>query len=142
MEERDPWELEHEGEQPKLEFKPKAHLVLEGSERHDWGVVKDCHGLINDIPDDAEIVGTWNKYGEDGVYWVDLMTPLEALQDRATQLYAELAEGRTDAMARLGLPGPAKRRQRGPKAPKEPKAEQPKDETIDKIRSMFTAKPK
>jgi len=109
MEEKDPWELEEEvPEQPrKLEFKPKAHLVLEGSDEHEWGVVKDCHGNINFIPDDAEIVGTWNKYSlkpSGGLtYWVSLQTPLSALEDRATQLYAELAESREKSMQRLGL---------------------------------------
>jgi len=144
MGDRDPWELEHEElGRPRLEFKPKAHLVLEGSNRFDWGVVKDCHGLVNLIPDDAEIVGTWNKYNyseNDGVFWVDLMTPLTALEDRATQLYAELAQGRSEAMAKLGMTGPIKRVSKTPRAPKEPKVEQPIDDRLDKLRSMFIKK--
>lgn len=101
------WELEHEIEQPpKLEFKSRAQLVLEGSDRHDWGVVKDCHGRINFIPDDAEIVGTWNKYasGPEGnlTFWVSLQTSLSALEDRATQLYKELSESRQESMSRMG----------------------------------------
>jgi len=89
------WETEPEQqalEQP-TELKIKAHLVLEGSEKYEWGVVKDCKGCINIIPPDAEVVGTWNKYG-DGTYWVSITTPIEALVDRATQLFSELAEKR------------------------------------------------
>jgi hypothetical protein len=137
---RDPWELETEEQhQPKLEFKPKAHLVLEGSERHDWGIVKDCHGSINVITEDAEVVGTWNKY-RDGTFWIDLLTPLSALEDKATQLYKELADGRADVMARLGITGPAKKVSKTPRAPKEPKVEQPVDEKLGKLRSLFTVK--
>jgi hypothetical protein len=121
---QDPWELEHETTQPpKLEFKPKAHLVLEGSADFEWGVVKDCHGNINIIPgEDAEIVGTWNKYatGPDGklTFWVSLQTSIEALQDRATQLYAELAAGRENAMAKMKEVKPTKRTTRAKAQPK------------------------
>ncbi len=59
---------------------PKAHLILEGSERHDWGVVKDCLGRINYVPEGAQVVGTWHKYGS-GTFWVSLLTPLKALED-------------------------------------------------------------
>jgi len=88
------WETESE-EQP--EYKVKARLVHEGSEKHDWGVVKDCHGCVNYIPPDAEIVGTWNKYSE-GTFWVSLQTSLEALQDKATQLVSELAKKRAEEL--------------------------------------------
>jgi len=133
----DAWELEHETRQPpKLEFKPKAHLVLEGSEQHDWGVVKDCHGAINIIPDDAEVVGVWNKY-DDGTFWVSLQTSLSALEDRATQLYKELSESRTESMQRMGAAAPAKR---APRTRREPKAEEPKDDTFDKLRDRLRGK--
>jgi hypothetical protein len=136
QEQRDPWALEEDIEQPpKLEFKPKAHLVLEGSERHDWGVVKDCHGNINAIPDDAEVVGTWSKYG-DGTYWVSLQTSLSALEDRATQLYLELADSRIEAMARVGAPTVQKGTRRAPRQPKV--AEEPKkDVMFDNLRAKL-----
>jgi len=126
--EQNAWDLENEIEQPpKLEFKPKAQLVLEGSERHEWGVVKDCHGCINMIPDDAEVVGTWNKYasGPEGdlTFWVSLQTSLNALEDRATQLYVELSKSRADAMQQMGKMVPAKRAPRATK-PKEPKRDE------------------
>lgn len=137
----DPWALEHEdstGEEGyKPEFTPKAHLVLEGSEQHPWGIVKDCHGSINIITDDAEVVGMWNRYG-DGVIWVDLTTPLEALRDKAVQLYKELSDARLDTMARLGISGQVKKAPRTPRAPKEPKEEPPKNEALDRIRSLFS----
>ena len=94
------WNTE-EGEQTeqKPEYQAKAHLVLEGSDQHEWGVVKDCHGNVNFIPKDAEVVGTWNKY-DGGVLWVSLETPLQALQDKATRLTAELAKEREKELAR------------------------------------------
>lgn len=89
------WETEEETEEKTVgpEYKVKAHIVLEGSEQYEWGVVKDCHGCINHIPEDAEIVGTWCKYS-DGTFWVSLETPIQALQDKATILVAELAKRR------------------------------------------------
>lgn len=134
------WELEHEPEQPpKLEFKPKAHLVLEGSDQFEWGLVKDCHGLINMIPDDAEVVGVWNKYasGPEGnlTFWVSLQTSLNALEDRATQLYKELAEGRADAMGRMREMAPAKR------APKKTeRVEKPKHDEFAALREKLKGK--
>lgn len=107
------WDTESE-EQPTPEYKVKAHLVLEGSEKHDWGVVKDCHGCVNHIPEDAEVVGTWNKYSE-GTFWVNLQTSLEALQDRATQLIRELARRRMQEP----IPQP-KRRTPAPRTAREP----------------------
>lgn len=134
----DAWALEHEPEQPpKLEFKVKAHLVLEGSDQHDWGVVKDCRGLINMIPDDAEVVGTWNKYasGPEGglTFWVSLQTSLNALEDRATQLYKELSEGRAEAMQQMEKVAPAKRTPRA-------KAEQPKHDEFADLRAKLRGK--
>jgi len=107
------WNTE-EGEeqtQQKPEYQVKAHLVLEGSDQHEWGVVKDCHGNINHIPEDAEVVGTWSKYGE-GTLWVSLETPIQALQDKATLLFADLAKERKKELAHLPT------RKRSP--PKEP----------------------
>jgi len=135
------WELEHEPEQPpKLEFKPKATLVLEGSDQHDWGVVKDCHGRINMIPDDAEVVGTWNKYSSGPernlTFWVSLQTSLSALEDRATQLYRELSEGRAEAMQRMGEVMPAKRTPRA----KAERVEQPKRDEFAALRAKLAGK--
>jgi len=92
-----------EGEEA-LEYQIKAHLVLEGSNDHEWGVVKDCHGCVNYIPEDAEVVGTWNKYA--GGFWVSLETPITALVDKATQLYVELAEKRRMVVIQAGRKPP------------------------------------
>lgn len=109
-----------EGEQPANEYHPKAHLVLKGSVEYDWGVVMDCKGCINYIPEDAEVVGTWSKYGE-GTYWVNLQTPLKALEDRATQLFVELAESRERETEKFALAPSVKKR----RARKEPKEKEP-----------------
>jgi len=97
------WNTEQDDKTP--EYQAKAHLVLEGSEHHEWGVVKDCLGCINHIPEDAEIVGTWSRYG-DGAYWVSLETPIQALQDRATILIAELAKKRQEEYTKFTDVGP------------------------------------
>lgn len=117
------WKTEEDQTEQKPEYQPKAHLVLEGSDQHEWGVVKDCHGCVNNIPDDAEVVGTWNKYG-DGVLWVSLETPIQALQDKATILIAELAKRRLEEVARL----PATKRP----LPKEPTG----PSTLDKLSKL------
>lgn len=110
----------------KSGYQAKAHLVLEGSETHEWGVVKDCMGSVNYIPEDAEVVGTWSKYGE-GTYWVALETSMQALQDRATLLTAELA-----ARRRVELKDIAVKKSRVPK-PKEP----PKPSVFDDLRKSL-----
>ncbi len=96
------WNTEEEESQiPPTDYKTKSRLVLEGSGQYEWGVVKDCLGCINYIPEDAEVVGTWNKYS-DGVFWISLTTSIEALADRATQLYHELTENRKKQLESLG----------------------------------------
>ena len=100
-----PWDLEEVDESKDAvaktvnledtEYKVKAHLVLEDSETAEWGVVKDCHGNINMIPPDADVVGTWSRYG-DGTYWVSITTPIEAMLDRYTQLALQLSKARAD----------------------------------------------
>ncbi len=103
------WDLE-EDDQPEaeskskltpmtqLEIKPKARLVLEDSDSENWGLVLDCHGALNTIPEDAEPVGKWNRY-QDDVIWISLTTPIEALADRAIQQYVFVSEARRKAEA-------------------------------------------
>lgn len=123
------WKTEEEEQsQQKPEYQAKARLVLEGSDLHEWGVVKDCHGCINHIPEDAEIVGTWNKYGE-GIFWVSLETPIQALQDKATILIAELARKRQEELAHQPL-----RRRPLPKEPVGPST----SDRLEKLRAKLT----
>lgn len=96
----EPDDEEQPQDEAPQEYHAKAHLVLEGSESADWGMVKDCHGAINLVPDDAEVVGTWNMYGE-GTYWVSLTTSLEALTDKAIQLTKEIADKRHVGTAKV-----------------------------------------
>jgi len=142
--EKDSWALEQEDakQPPKLEFQPKASLVLEGSDRHEWGVVKDCRGHINMIPEDAEVVGTWNKFAEPGhqelTFWIALMTPVAALHDRATQLYKELADSRAATMALIPQPTVPKGT-RGVSARRVAAKEEPPkvDESFNKMRALL-----
>ena len=124
------WETEEQPQQ-KPEYQAKAHLVLEGSDQHEWGVVKDCHGCINYIPDDAEVVGTWSKY-DVGVFWVSLETPLQALQDKATLLTAGLAKEREKEFARF----PRRKSSRKPSLPEEPAGPSTLD-TLNKLRASI-----
>lgn len=124
------WETEKD-EASKPEYQAKAHLVLEGSEQHEWGLVKDCHGCINYVPEDAEIVGTWSKYSE-GTFWVSLETAIQALQDRATILTAELAERRKLEPAPVK---PTTTRRRKEKVAPEP--EETTSSALDQIRAKL-----
>ena len=111
---------------------PKAHLILEGSDRHEWGLVKDCLGRINYVPEDAVVVGMWHKY-EEGVVWVSLLTPLKALEDTAVKLAAEQAAVRDKDISGMAVPKtPGKKRK--PRAKKEPVVEQ--DDTLDKLAAL------
>jgi hypothetical protein len=101
-----------------LDYHVKVSLVLEGSDRYDWGVVKDTHGTINFIPEDAEVCGTWHVYSE-GVFWVYLTTPLEARLDRAIMLFKEMAERRLREPGTF--PPSARKARRMPKQPRQPK---------------------
>lgn len=127
------WKTE---EEDVLEYKAKAHLALEGSgdPGNTWGVVKDCHGNINMIPKDADVVGTWARY-TDGEYWVSLETPLQALQDKATILIAEMAEKRRQQEAARV---PVTARVSKPRAPKVAEPETFADSAIfDDLRSRL-----
>lgn len=75
------------------ESKPKVILILEDSERTDWGVVKDCHGSMPEDMSKCEIIGTWSTYG-DGTFFVELTTSVEAQQDVLIGLIKERAEAR------------------------------------------------
>ncbi len=125
------WNTEEGEEQPqpqqKPEYQAKAHLVLEGSDQHEWGIVKDCHGCVNYIPEDAEIVGNWSKYSE-GVFWVSLETPIQALQDRATILIAELVKESEKELAQH----PVRKSPRKLSLPEEPTG----PSTLDKLSKL------
>lgn len=131
------WETEEDSpeEAASLDFKPKAHLILEGSDQFEWGVVKDCKGCINFVPEDAVAVGTWNKY-RDGVFWVSLTTPIEALRDRATQLFAELARNREKQIAAgvFAKGAPKARKPRKEKVPEEPEGPSPTVTRLQELR--------
>ena len=128
-------ELEEEdevGKKPRFEFgtsHPAASLILEGSDRHDWGLVKDCLGRINYVPEDAVVVGCWHKY-EEGIFWVSLLTPLKALEDIAVKLAVERIAVRDKDISGITVSKtPGKKRK--PRAKKEPEPEQ--DDTLDRL---------
>jgi hypothetical protein len=105
-----------------LDYHVKVSLVLEGSNEFDWGVVKDTHGAINIIPEDAEVCGTWHVYSE-GVFWVHLTTPIEARLDRAIMLFKEMTERRLKEPG--AFPSSARRKKGAPRQPKPKPAQEP-----------------
>ncbi len=81
---------------------PMVNLVLERSESENWGLVKDTHHHVNNIPDDAEIVGRWSIMGY-GTFWIQLTTPVEVLRDRLMRLTIPIAKEREENFAKLGV---------------------------------------
>lgn len=75
--------------------KPKVILVLEHSDNSavQIGLVYDCHGstpinLSKCSEAGCEVVGTWGRLDE-GVFYLELTTSVEARQDVLTQLIEE-----------------------------------------------------
>lgn len=108
----------------------KVSLVLEGSEFYEFGIVKDCHGSINSIPESAEVVGMWSRYGE-GTYWVSLTTPVQALQDVLITLIKGTDEDRKKQQ-------PATRRKTGTPRTVKPPESKPAESTIfNELRNLL-----
>ncbi len=139
------WNTEEEQVQPpevnmqSTEYKSKVRLVLEDSEIAEWGLVKDCHGAINLIPEDADIVGTWNRYGT-GTYWISLTVASEALLDRATQLTAKLAADRKLQASLEPYQVKKTTKVRVPREPKPVAAEAAPDPLFSSLRDKLTRK--
>ncbi len=141
---KDVWGTESEFDsservQPETEYKPKVRLVLEDSETAEWGLVKDCHGAINHIPEDADIVGTWNRYGT-GTYWISLTVATEALLDRHTQLTAKLAADRKLQASLEPYQVKKTTKARVPREPKPVAAEAAPDPLFSSLRDKLTRK--
>lgn len=78
-----------------LDFRVKAHVALEDSDRERWGMVKYLKpGNYKLEAMEGELVGNWSLSPGDGLIHVFLETPLEALADRAVQEFAKYAEAR------------------------------------------------
>ena len=138
------WETEEEERLPKAdlsstEYKSKVRLILEDSETAEWGLVKDCHGAINHIPEDADIVGTWNRYGT-GTYWISLTVASEALLDRHTQLTAKLAADRKLQASLEPYQVKKTTKARVPREPKPVAAEAVPDPLFSSLRDKLTRK--
>lgn len=85
----------------KSQYQAKANILLDGANEYDWGLARLSTSILMPNaelkPEDTEICGTWGRMA-DGRLWLHLETPVQAIQDRATLMLAELAERR-----RLGL---------------------------------------
>lgn len=70
--------------------KPKVLLILELSEDPSTpvGIVKDCHGSMPIDMSTCDVVGTWSRFDK-GTFYVELTTPVDALQDILIQLISE-----------------------------------------------------
>lgn len=102
--------------------KPKVLLILEKSEdlTTQVGLVKDCGGSMPVNMSTCNVVGTWSRYNE-GTFYIELTTPIDALQDILTQLISERVKSREMAtypiIRTLDLQLPSTTRQ-----PRQPKA--------------------
>lgn len=79
---------------PKTNPLPKVTYTLVDSDKRGEGIVKIFHnGAYPPVTDrvmreEGEIVGIWNRFG-DGTYYIEVTTPVEALQDRITKEWSE-----------------------------------------------------
>jgi len=93
------------------EYKAKVSLALVDSGDETWGVVEDTLGNICWKPGQGEIVGTWSRAPYDNLIHMGLTTSLEALQDRAIQIWKKYADERkmapvVKARRKAGVPVP------------------------------------
>lgn len=123
----------------KATYQEKAHLVLEGSEKYEWGMVKLTPGTVNFTPADSVLVGTWHRWGE-GTYWVSLMLPVTALMDRATLLHAEVDKRREEGLDLLGKAPVRKARGVRPKKEKEVAQEDTTSKNLQALRDKLRPK--
>lgn len=123
----------HPEERPAiLEYKIKAHVALEDSDIHTWGVTKDIEGSYTWKPGEGQIVGTWSRSPSDGLIHVFLEEPISALVDKATQSFARLAETR-----KTETPRTKTTRTRAPKTAKPPAEPSEEEVTISNIRKLL-----
>ena len=112
-------------------YQIKAHVALEDSDTHSWGIVKDTEGSFAWKPGDGQIVGTWSRSPNDGLIHVFLETAIQGLVDKATLRFAEYAENRRTEVSK-----PKASRTR---TPKEQPSPEPNEELvkIDSLRKLF-----
>jgi len=75
----------HAGENARVSsYKVEAHLILEGSDKHNWGYVSFIESSFSDKP--GEMCGTWSRSPMDSHMHVFLAVNTRALLARATEL--------------------------------------------------------
>lgn len=95
----------------RLDYQTKAHIVLEDSDKENWGMVKYLGpGYYTLKTVEGELVGNWSRSPVDGLIHVFLETPLQALIDKATQQFAEYAEMRKGKQQTVSAPRAGKAR--------------------------------
>jgi len=72
----------------------KAHLVLDDSDTHTFGVVRDTEGSYTWRTGEGPAVGEWTKSPHDNMYHLFLLTPTEALVDKAVVRLEEMVQKR------------------------------------------------
>ncbi len=130
------WETETEEEKPGMpEYQIKAHIALEDSNSHDWGVARDTEGSFVWEPGVGPITGTWTRSPVDGLIHVFLETPTTALVDAATLRFVELAEKRLAKEATVSKP--TTRKKAAPKPTEEPSEQAENLAAIDRLRGLL-----
>ncbi len=87
---RNPWATEEEDalDLTKLEYGTKVFIILEESDKEQWGVVKDNTDMLFTALKECPAIGTWSRAPYDNLIHIALTTPIKALLDRAVQLTA------------------------------------------------------
>lgn len=98
----------------KPEYKTKAYLVLDGSDKSDWGIIEDTLSDLLWQPGKGEIVGTWSRTKYDNLIHISLCTAIDALQDRSIQTFAKYAEERKQKEQGVKVPARRTKKAGGP----------------------------
>lgn len=126
-------EKESQEEQPVTpEYKVKAHIALEDTDTHDWGLVKDTEGDICWKSGEGQLIGTWSRSPSDGLIHICLETTITALVDKATLQFAKYAEKR-----RTEIAAPRTRSSRGLRAPKAEPEQSEALTMLDSVRNLL-----
>lgn len=79
---------------PKFEYKYKANVTLEDSDKEEYGVVRDTTGIFDFTHGQGDVVGTWTRSRVDNLIRVSLLPSIEALYDKAVRTWQNYAEER------------------------------------------------
>lgn len=78
----------------------KAQLVLDGSDKYTFGIVRDTEGIFTWETGKGSAVGEWTKSPHDDMYHLFLLTSIEALVDKSVVRLEKIAVQRAAGVIR------------------------------------------